>query len=241
MTMNDIPQAPTTWCDPDQIGAPLPETDEVEADPQTVQIPPAESFEVLRRASEEELRAQERGEQLNPLESGRAAITIALTPLCQLEGAVMLGVSLLEAVVKRVEQVDEDAVEAYLPDWLFDHDNLTAADVPELLVERVRRDLADSVVVSTMGEEAVEQLRSGLSAILAAQRHDAAEFSRHVNPDVDPEWLIDGCQEICVALAAHAATIGWQRPEVDVSNVFASLDMVSEPDLVCTLLRQAQQ
>ena len=56
-----------------------PETDEVEADPQTVQIPPAESFEVLRRASEEELRAQERGEQLNPLESGRAAITIALT------------------------------------------------------------------------------------------------------------------------------------------------------------------
>ena len=35
MTMNDIPQAPTTWCDPDQIGAPLPETDEVEADPQT--------------------------------------------------------------------------------------------------------------------------------------------------------------------------------------------------------------
>lgn len=162
--MNDIPQAPTTWCDPDDVGAPLPETDEVEADPQTVQIPPAESFEVLRRASEEELRAQERGEQLNPLESGRAAITIALTPLCQLEGAVMLGVSLLEAVVKRVEQVDEDAVEAYLPDWLFDHDNLTAADVPELLVERVRRDLADPVVVSTMGEEAVEQLRSGLSA-----------------------------------------------------------------------------
>lgn len=157
MTMNDIPQAPTTWCDPDDVGAPLPETDEVEADPQTVQIPPAESFEVLRRASEEELRAQERGEQLNPLESGRAAITIALTPLCQLEGAVMLGVSLLEAVVKRVEQVDEDAVEAYLPDWLFDHDNLTAADVPELLVERVRRDLADPVVVSTMGEEAVEQ------------------------------------------------------------------------------------
>ena len=196
MTMNDIPQAPTTWCDPDQIGAPLPETDEVEADPQTVQIPPAESFEVLRRASEEELRAQERGEQLNPLESGRAAITIALTPLCQLEGAVMLGVSLLEAVVKRVEQVDEDAVEAYLPD---------------------------------------------LSAILAAQRHDVAEFSRHVNPDIDPEWLIDGCQEICVALAAHAATIGWQRPEVDVSNVFASLDMASEPDLVRTLLRQAQQ
>ncbi|MES6951999.1 hypothetical protein U6V65_08330 [Cutibacterium acnes] len=235
MTMNDIPQAPTTWCDPDDVGAPLPETDEVEADPQTVQIPPAESFEVLRRASEEELRAQERGEQLNPLESGRAAITIALTPLCQLEGAVMLGVSLLEAVAKRVEQVDEDAVEAYLPD----HDNLTAADVPGLLVERVRRDLADPVVVSTMGEEAVEQLRSGLSAILAAQRHDAAEFSRHVNPDVDPEWLIDGCQEICVALAAHAATIGWQRPEVDVSNVFASLDMVSEPDLVCTLLRQA--
>ena len=91
MTMNDIPQAPTTWCDPDDVGAPLPETDEVEADPQTVQIPPAESFEVLRRASEEELRAQERGEQLNPLESGRAAITIALTPLCQLEGAVMLG------------------------------------------------------------------------------------------------------------------------------------------------------
>lgn len=127
MTMNDIPEASTTWCDPDQIGAPLPETDEVEADPQTVQIPPAESFEVLRRASEEELRAQERGEQLNPLESGRAAIAIALTPLCQLEGAVMLGVSLLEAVVKRVEQVDEDAVEAYLPDWLFDHDNLTAA------------------------------------------------------------------------------------------------------------------
>ncbi|GAE76911.1 hypothetical protein JCM18918_2744 [Cutibacterium acnes JCM 18918] len=119
MTMNDIPQAPTTWCDPDDVGAPLPETDEVEADPQTVQIPPAESFEVLRRASEEELRAQERGEQLNPLESGRAAITIALTPLCQLEGAVMLGVSLLEAVAKRVEQVDEDAVEAYLPDWLF--------------------------------------------------------------------------------------------------------------------------
>ena len=118
-------------------------------------------------------------------------------------------------------------------------DNLTAADVPGLLVERVRRDLADPVVVSTMGEEAVEQLRSGLSAILAAQRHDAAEFSRHVNPDVDPEWLIDGCQEICVALAAHAATIGWQRPEVDVSNVFASLDMVSEPDLVRTLLRQA--
>ena len=186
MTMNDIPQAPTTWCDPDDVGAPLPETDEVEADPQTVQIPPAESFEVLRRASEEELRAQERGEQLNPLESGRAAITIALTPLCQLEGAVMLGVSLLEAVAKRVEQVDEDAVEAYLPDWLFDHDNLTAADVPGLLVERVRRDLADPVVVSTMGEEAVEQLRSGLSAILAAQRHDAAEFSRHVNPDVDP-------------------------------------------------------
>ena len=71
------------------------------------------------------------------------------------------------------------------------------------------------------------------------RRHDAAEFSRHVNPDVDPEWLIDGCQEICVALAAHAATIGWQRPEVDVSNVFASLDMVSEPDLVRTLLRQA--
>jgi len=99
--------------------------------------------------------------------------------------------------------------------------------------------LADPIVVSTMGEEAVEQLRSGLSAILAAQRHDAAEFSRHVNPDVDPEWLIDGCQEICVALAAHAATIGWQRPEVDVSNVFASLDMVSEPDLVRTLLRQA--
>ena len=164
MTMNDIPQAPTTWCDPDDVGAPLPETDEVEADPQTVQIPPAESFEVLRRASEEELRAQERGEQLNPLESGRAAITIALTPLCQLEGAVMLGVSLLEAVAKRVEQVDEDAVEAYLPDWLFDHDNLTAADVPGLLVERVRRDLADPVVVSTMGEEAVEQLRSGLSA-----------------------------------------------------------------------------
>ena len=61
MTMNDIPQAPTTWCDPDDVGAPLPETDEVEADPQTVQIPPAESFEVLRRASEEELRAQERG------------------------------------------------------------------------------------------------------------------------------------------------------------------------------------
>lgn len=57
MTMNDIPQAPTTWCDPDDVGAPLPETDEVEADPQTVQIPPAESFEVLRRASEEELRA----------------------------------------------------------------------------------------------------------------------------------------------------------------------------------------
>ena len=56
MTMNDIPQAPTTWCDPDDVGAPLPETDEVEADPQTVQIPPAESFEVLRRASEEELR-----------------------------------------------------------------------------------------------------------------------------------------------------------------------------------------
>lgn len=52
MTMNDIPQAPTTWCDPDDVGAPLPETDEVEADPQTVQIPPAESFEVLRRASE---------------------------------------------------------------------------------------------------------------------------------------------------------------------------------------------
>ena len=39
MTMNDIPEASTTWCDPDQIGAPLPETDEVEADPQTVQIP----------------------------------------------------------------------------------------------------------------------------------------------------------------------------------------------------------
>ena len=95
MTMNDIPEAHTTWCDPDEIGAPLPETDEVEADPQTVQIPPAESFEVLRRVSEEELRAQERGEQLDPLESGRAAITIALTPLCQLEGAVMLGVSLL--------------------------------------------------------------------------------------------------------------------------------------------------
>ena len=34
MTMNDIPQAPTTWCDPDDVGAPLPETDEVEADPQ---------------------------------------------------------------------------------------------------------------------------------------------------------------------------------------------------------------
>ena len=241
MTMNDIPEAHTTWCDPDEIGAPLPETDEVEADPQTVQIPPAESFEVLRRVSEEELRAQERGEQLDPLESGRAAITIALTPLCQLEGAVMLGVSLLEAAVKRVEHVDEDAVEAYLPDWLFDRDNLTAADVPGLLVERVHRDLADPVVVSTMGEEAVEQLRSGLSAILAAQRHDAAEFAHYVNPDVDPEWLIDGCQEICVALAAHAATIGWQRPEVDVSNVFASLDMASEPDLVRTLLRQAQQ
>lgn len=118
MTMNDIPEASTTWCDPDQIGAPLPETDEVEADPQTVQIPPAESFEVLRRASEEELRAQERGEQLNPLESGRAAIAIALTPLCQLEGAVMLGVSLLEAVVKRVEQVDEDAVVTYQTGFL---------------------------------------------------------------------------------------------------------------------------
>ena len=46
---------------------------------------------------------------------------------------------------------------------------------------------------------------------------------------------------LCLANAAtaHAATIGWQRPEVDVSNVFASLDMVSEPDLVRTLLRQA--
>ena len=31
MTMNDIPEAHTTWCDPDEIGAPLPETDEVEA------------------------------------------------------------------------------------------------------------------------------------------------------------------------------------------------------------------
>lgn len=234
-------KARTSWCDPEALGAPLPETDEVEADPQTVQIPPAESFEVLRQVSEEELRAQERGEQLDPLESGRAAISIALTPLCQLEGAVILGVSVLEAAVKRVEQVDDDAVEVYLPDWLFDRDGLTAADVPGLLVERVRRDLADPVVVSTMGDEAVEQLRSGLSVILAAQRRDAEEFSRYVNPDVDPEWIIDGCQEICVALAAHAATIGWQRPEVDVSNVFASLDMSRDPDLVRTLLRQARR
>lgn len=185
MTMNDIPDLPVNWCDPDSVGAELPETDDVEADPQSVQIPPAESFEVLRRASEEELRAQERGEQIDLLESGRAAI--ALTPLCQLEGAIMLGVSLLDAVVKRVEQVDDDTVEVYLPDWLFDHEGLTSDEVPGLLVERVRRDMADPVVVSTMGEEAVEQLRSGLSAILAAQQHDAAEFSRHVNPDVDPE------------------------------------------------------
>ncbi|BFL98593.1 hypothetical protein [Cutibacterium avidum] len=241
MAMNDIPDIPVNWCDPDFVGAELPETDDVEADPQSVQIPPAESFEVLRRASEEELRAQERGEQIDPLESGRAAIAIALTPLCQLEGAIMLGVSLLDAVVKRVEQVDDDTVEVYLPDWLFDHEGLTSDEVPGLLVERVRRDMADPVVVSTMGEEAVEQLRSGLSAILAAQQHDAAEFSRHVNPDVDPEWIIDGCQEICVALAAHAATIGWQRPEVDVSNVFATLDMADDPDRVRTLLRQARR
>ena len=241
MTMNDIPDLPVNWCDPDSVGAELPETDDVAADPQSVQIPPAESFEVLRRASEEELRAQERGEQIDPLESGRAAIAIALTPLCQLEGAIMLGVSLLDAVVKRVEQVDDDTVEVYLPDWLFDHEGLTSDEVPGLLVERVRRDMADPVVVSTMGEEAVAQLRSGLSAILAAQQHDAAEFSRHVNPDGDPEWIIDGCQEICVALAAHAATIGWQRPEVDVSNVFATLDMADDPDRVRTLLRQARR
>lgn len=220
MTMNDIPEIPANWCDPDSVGAELPEADDVEADPQSVQIPPAESFEVLRRASEEELRAQERGEQIDPLESGRAAIAIALTPLCQLEGAIMLGVSLLDAVVKRVEQVDDDAVEVYLPDWLFDHKGLTSDEVPGLLVE---------------------QLRSGLSAILAAQQHDAAEFSRHVNPGVDPEWIIDGCQEICVALAAHAATIGWQRPEVDVSNVFATLDMADDPDRVRTLLRKARR
>ncbi|MDO4412416.1 hypothetical protein [Cutibacterium sp.] len=232
---------PSTWCDPDAVGVTLPESDDVEADPQTVQIPSAESFEVLRRASEEELRAQERGESIDPLESGRAAISIALTPLCQLEGAIMLGVSLLEAAVKRVEQVNDEAVEVYLPDWLFDHEGLTAGEVPDLLVERVRHDLADPVVVSTMGEEAVEQLRSGLSAIMAAQRHDAAGFSRYVNADVAPEWIIDGCQEVCVALAAHAATIGWQRPEVDVSNVFASLDMADEPELVRTLLRQARR
>ena len=126
MTMNDIPDLPVNWCDPDFVGAELPETDDVEADPQSVQIPPAESFEVLRRASEEELRAQERGEQIDPLESGRAAIAIALTPLCQLEGAIMLGVSLLDAVVKRVEQVDDDTVEVYLPDWLFDREGLAS-------------------------------------------------------------------------------------------------------------------
>lgn len=38
MTMNDIPETSTAWCDPDAVGASLPETDEVEADLQTVQI-----------------------------------------------------------------------------------------------------------------------------------------------------------------------------------------------------------
>ena len=97
MTMNDIS---VNWCDPDSVGAELPQNDDVEADPQSVQIPPAESFEVLRRASEEELRAQERGEQIDPLESGRAAIAIALTPLCQLEGDQSKGYYISPTIMK---------------------------------------------------------------------------------------------------------------------------------------------
>ena len=136
---------------------------------------------------------------------------------------------MLEAVAKRVEQVDEDAWRLiYQTGFLTTTTSLLPTFLGCLSSEYVVTWLT-RLSSPPLGEEAVEQLRSGLSAILAAQRHDAAEFSRHVNPDVDPEWLIDGCQEICVALAAHAATIGWQRPEVDVSNVFASLDMVSEP------------
>lgn len=230
---------PDTWCDPDAVGAPLPQTDEVDTEPQSVTISPRESFEVLRQVSEDELRAQERGEQLDPMESGRAAITIALTPLCQLEGAVLVGVSLLEGAVRRVERVDEENAEVYLPDWLYGRDSLRADEVAGLLVERVERDLSDPVVVSTMGEEAVAQLRAGLSVISAARREDVDGFAGLVRPDADPEWLVDGAQEICVALAAHAATIGWERPEVDVSAVFASLELGAEPDLVRDLLRRA--
>lgn len=216
----------------------------------SVWVNPAEGFEVLRHVCEAEMTALEDGSSLDPVESGRAAMAIGLAPLCQVEAAVLVAVGLLDAMAERVAA---GGASARVPGWLQEPDGvpLPADRVAPRVVARVRRDLADPVIVSTMGPAVIAQLNDGVTLIDAVRRRDREAVHSLVRGGADPQWLVDGCQQVGVALAAHATSIGWggagssggrEIPdggggtEVSATRVFAELRLSVPETLVRDLL-----
>ncbi|ERK52021.1 hypothetical protein [Propionibacterium acidifaciens] len=196
------------WGDPDAEPVPAPAPDEngeIHYQPYSVTIPWEEAWRLNRDVLLADARAVEAGEGIGDSDESNW-LTYGVTFVCQFVGALTLACSMLTDLGRRMRAAVDSGEPVLVPDWLAEQG---AGLTPEQLPHLVATVLGQRLVTESQEQSEVAARAYAMLTVRAAIAGDHHEFDELVNEQAEPEWLVPGLQDACIAVAVSCAGIGW--------------------------------
>lgn len=223
------------WGDPDAPAVPEPEPNEkgiIRRRPFSVSLEWPDAWDLTRRVLLADASAVEQGKTVGDTDESNW-LTYGVTYLSQLVGAVTLGAGMLTELGTRIRAAVDSGEPVLIPDWLAEQG---AGLAPEELPAVVAEQLAQRMIAESEQAPEVAARAYGMLTIRAALVNDPREFGDLVNPSAEPEWLVPGVQDACIAVAVACAGIGYGK-ELEPSHVVAETQYVWTGEQAAELLR----
>ncbi|WP_316670555.1 hypothetical protein [uncultured Propionibacterium sp.] len=196
------------WGDPDAEPVPAPAPDgkgEIHYQPYSVTIAWDEAWRLSKSVLLADARAVEAGAGIGDSNESDW-LTYGVTFVCQFVGALTLACSMLTDLGRRMRAAVDSGEPVLVPDWLAEQGaGLAPEQLPQLVAVALGRRL-----VRESEERAEAAARAyGMLVVRAAIAGDRHEFDELVDERAEPEWLVPGLQDACIAIAVSCAGIGW--------------------------------
>lgn len=223
------------WGDPDAEPVPEPRPDaegKVRRQAFSVTLSWPDAWQLTRDVLLADSRAIEAGHKIGDTDESNW-LNYGVTYLSQFVGAVSLGCGMLTDVGTRLRGAIDADQPVLVPDWLAERGaGVAPKQMPAVIVDF----LAQRLVAEQESDPTIAARAYGMLVLRAALRDDKSEFADLVNPQAEPEWLVPGVQDACIAVAVMAAGVAWGE-EQKPSAVVAETGYVFPGERVAALLR----
>lgn len=223
------------WGDPDADPVPDPQPNaqgKVRRQAFSVTLTWPDAWELTRNVLLADSRAVENGETVEDSDESNW-LTYGVTYLSQFAGAVSLGCGLLLDIGTRLRAAIDSDQPVLVPDWLAERG---AGVPPEGMPGVVVDFLAQRLISEQEDDPKIASRAYGMLILRAVLQGDAKEFGELVNAQTEPEWLVPGVQDACIAVAVMAAGVAWGE-EQKPSAVVAETSYVFPGEKLAELLR----